>query len=132
VASLAPECVAALERHLKPELFKALCDPSRLALLTRLATSGGSMSVSEASDCCGVHVSGTSRHLKMLERAGALRVERRGREVRYELNASELVAALRGLADAIEDCCRQASCCGVRPTQESTEESEDARREAGE
>lgn len=112
------ECAAALERHLEPSLFKALCDPSRLVLLTRLATCGGSMSVSEASDCCGVHVSGTSRHLKMLEQAGVLRAARRGREVRYELEAAHLVAALRGLADAIEACCEQTECCGASPREE--------------
>lgn len=110
-----------LEQHLKPALFKALCDPSRLALLSRLATCGGSMSVSEASDCCGVHVSGTSRHLKMLEQAGVLRAERQGREVRYELNAGELVTALRGLADAIEACCEEHACCGAGPRKETND-----------
>ncbi len=113
------ECAAALERHLQPSLFKALCDPSRLALLSRLATCGGSLSVSEASDCCGVHVSGTSRHLKMLEQAGVARAQRQGREVRYELNATALVAALRGLANAIEACCDQDGCCGVDPREET-------------
>jgi len=125
VAAPAPECLAALERHLRPELFKALCDPSRLALLSRLATGGGSLSVSEASACCGVHVSGTSRHLKMLEQAGVVRAQRRGREVRYELSAGALVAALRGLADAIEDCCREASCCGACPAEESDDAQDD-------
>jgi DNA-binding transcriptional ArsR family regulator len=118
-----PECAEVLHRHLRPSLFKALCDPSRLTLLARLATNAGALNVSEASECCGVHVSGTSRHLKMLERAGVVRAARHGREVRYELNAGELVAALRGLADAIEACCRQRGCCGVSPAKEN----EDAR-----
>lgn len=115
---------AALERMLEPALFKALCDPSRLTLLSRFATCGGTMSVSEASDCCGVHVSGTSRHLKLLERAGVLRASRQGREVRYALNARELVSALRGLADAIEACARVTGCCGTDPREETTDAAE--------
>ena len=115
VPDLPDACSRALARHLRPELFKALCDPSRLSLLARLATSAEPMNVSAASDCCGVHVSGTSRHLKMLERAGVVSAERRGREVVYELEAKTLVAALRGLADAIEDCCRETGCCGYAP-----------------
>ena len=109
-----------LDPHLNATLFKALCDPNRLALLSRLA-SCGSMSVSEASDCCGVHVSGTSRHLKMLEQAGVLRATRKGREVRYALSAAELVAALRGFADAIEACCQERACCGVDPLEETND-----------
>ncbi len=104
-------CRTALENHLQPELFKALCDPSRLALIARFATSSEPMNVSQASACCGVHVSGTSRHLKMLERAGVLTAERQGREVFYRLDAKHLVSTLRGLADALEDCCRQPNCC---------------------
>lgn len=108
----APERIEDLESRLDPALFKALCDPNRLALVARLA--GGPLSVSEASECCGVHVSGTSRHLKLLERAGVVRASRRGREVRYALDAPTLVAALRGLADAIEECGRATGCCGPR------------------
>jgi ArsR family transcriptional regulator len=115
MADLPDACRDALARHLRPELFRALCDGSRLALLAELATSAGPLNVSAASACCGVHVSGTSRHLKLLERAGVVRAERRGREVVYELAARELVATLRGLADAIEDCCVSTGCCGDGP-----------------
>jgi DNA-binding transcriptional ArsR family regulator len=117
-------CADALSRQLRPELFKALCDPSRLSLLSRLASTEAPMNVSEASECCGVHVSGTSRHLKMLEAAGVVSAERHGREVRYRLNAGELVAALRGLADAIEDCCSTTGCCGVPPRRENDDAGE--------
>ncbi|MFW5925678.1 MAG: ArsR/SmtB family transcription factor [Myxococcota bacterium] len=118
-----PECAEALEQHLKPALFKALCDPGRMVLLSRLATGAGPMNVSEASECCGVHVSGASRHLKMLEQAGVVIARRHGREVRYELNTGALVTTLRGLADAIEDCGRRSGCCGETPR----EENDDAR-----
>ena len=103
--------LSALERALNPELFKALCDPSRLTLLSRLATCGDSLSVSEASTCCGVHISGASRHLAQLERAGIVVVKREGREARYRLDAGSLVGALRSLADAIEACGQDPGCC---------------------
>lgn len=104
-------CSEALARHLRPDLFKALCDPSRLLLLAHLAVTPEPLSVSEASGCCGVHLSGTSRHLSMLRQAGVVLAERSGREVRYRLDAGSLVGALRGLADAIEDCCGAQGCC---------------------
>ncbi len=101
---------------MRPELFKALCDPSRLALVSRLATCGESLSVSEASSCCGVHISGASRHLAQLERAGVVAVRREGREVRYRLDTSGLVGALRALADAIEACAAGPACCNPDDT----------------
>ena len=51
-------CADALSRHLDPELFKALGDPTRLALLARLAGAAEPVTVTNASDCCGVHLSG--------------------------------------------------------------------------
>ena len=102
-------CQAALERHLQPELFKALCDPRRLALLGRLAVSNAPLTVSEAASCSGVHVSGVSRHLALLKRAGVVTATKHGREVSYRLNCDTLVGTLRGLADAIEDCTQGAS-----------------------
>ena len=103
-------CGPALGDALRPELFKALGDPVRLALVARLAVAEEPLTVTAASSCCGVHLSGISRHLKQLERAGVLCVEKRGREVLYELDRRHLAFALRGLADAIErgaskDCC---------------------------
>jgi len=107
VPRLPKACADALEAHLDPSVFKALCDPSRLALVGRLATSAGTLNVSEASECCGVHISGTSRHLTMLKAAGIVAAERRGREVRYRLKTEQLVSLLRGLADCLEACERE-------------------------
>ncbi len=102
-------CTDALERYLDPTIFKALGDPTRLALLSRLATASGPQTVTELSSCCGVHLSGVSRHLKMLHDAALIRSERQGREVRYRLNCGALTATLRGMADALEQC--RATCC---------------------
>ena len=108
-----PECCsAALEKHLNPDLFKALCDPQRLTLLAQLATSAEPVTVSEASNCCNVHLSGVSRHLNVLRQAGIVEAEKNGREVRYRLNGQLLVRTLRGLADALEECCTAVGCCG--------------------
>ena len=96
-----PSCCPDLEQFLDPELFKALSDSRRLTLLLRLCGTREALTVGELSDCCGVHLSGVSRHLSQLHRAGAIAVERKGREVLYRPNIKNLVSTLRGLADAL-------------------------------
>ncbi len=113
-------CVAALGRHLRPGLFKALCDAKRLELLARLITESEPITVSEAATCCGVHISGVSRHLAILRDAGVVRAEKRGREVTYQLDCDALVSTLRALADAIEDC--RAQCCSAKQQDDEEEE----------
>ncbi len=107
--TLPANCTDSLERYLDPAIFRALGDPTRLVLLARLASAGGPQTVTELSGCCGVHLSGVSRHLKMLHDAALIRSQRSGREVRYRLDCAALTATLRGMADALEQC--QASCC---------------------
>ncbi|MBZ0270760.1 metalloregulator ArsR/SmtB family transcription factor [bacterium] len=92
-----------LFRRFKPAFFKALCDPNRLAIVARLACASGPMTVSEVGGCCGVHISGVSRHLAMLRDAGIVSAEKNGREVSYRLNPGLLAGALRAAADAIEN-----------------------------
>ena len=112
-----PACTQALARYLRPELFKALCDPKRLALIARLAVAPAPLTVTEVGTCCSVHISGVSRHLAALKQAGVVRAEKIGREVRYRLNSDELVRVLRGLADAIQDCCDLESAAAPMPTE---------------
>ncbi len=100
-ASKAPELSSLLE----PQLFKALADPTRLALLGELARRGCACTVSEASACCPVDLSVVSRHLATLRQAGVVEAEKRGREVYYTVRARDLAGLLRGLADALECCC---------------------------
>jgi len=112
---VAPEvCREALSEHLRPELFRALCDPSRIAVICRLATAAGPLTVTEVADCCGVHISGVSRHLATLRDAGVVRADKRGREVRYRLDCEHLSTTLRGLAAAFDGC--RAGCCQGEPT----------------
>ena len=102
-------CVQALEAHLNPEIFRAMGDETRLALVARLASAAGPLTVTEAAECCGVHLSGVSRHLAALKQAGLITAQKEGREVRYTLDCGALASALRDLADALEAC--QVNCC---------------------
>lgn len=94
-----------LDSVLSPRLFKALCDPNRIAILTHLADSCGSRTVSQVAECCPVNLSVVSRHLAQLRDAGILLAERHGKEVRYSVRVQELVKTLRAIADALERCC---------------------------
>jgi len=91
----------AVRSLLRPELFKALGDATRVEVLMRLITAQGPQTVGDVADCCGVHLSGVSRHLAALRGAGVVRAEKRGREMLYELDCGAITGALRALADAI-------------------------------
>ena len=94
-----------------PEFFGALADPTRMSSLAKLAVAARPLTVGEVADCCGVHLSGVSRHLKILREAGIVVATKRGREVFYSLDCAALSGALRGLADALDTC--QAACCAA-------------------
>ena len=104
---------AAVRSLVRPELFKALGYATRVEVLMRLITADGPQTVGDVADCCGVHLSGVSRHLAALRGAGVVRAEKRGREMLYELDCGAITGALRALADAI-DACRE-SCCAAGP-----------------
>ncbi|HEX5036877.1 MAG TPA: metalloregulator ArsR/SmtB family transcription factor [bacterium] len=87
------------------DFFKALCDPNRLKIFSWLLEKPGANAVGEVSECCDVDLSVVSRHLAVLKRAGIVKAERKGKEVRYDVDARSIVTALRGLADYIEGCC---------------------------
>lgn len=105
-------CQDDLAGHLKPDLFRALCDPSRLEVLRRLAGASTPQTVTEIADCCGVHISGVSRHLALLRRTGIVYAEKSGREMRYRLDCNLVSQTLRGLADALDAC--RAACSGEK------------------
>lgn len=98
-----------LRRLLAPDLFRSLADPTRLQVLLRLACAPTPQTVTEVASCCGVHLSGVSRHLAALRAAGVVLSERSGREVRYALDRERLTSTLRNLANAI-DCCAEGAC----------------------
>ena len=86
-------------------LFRALCDPTRIAILDRLARGGEPQSVGEVAAAVSIDLSVVSRNLRQLRDAGLLRCERDGKRVLCRLDASGVVEELRSLADALESCC---------------------------
>lgn len=105
LASACGPCSTLVTNDQPAELFKALADPNRVALLARLADCGRACTVSEIACCLPIDLSVVSRHLRQLREAGILYAERRGKEVRYKVRYGELARTLRALADAIEACC---------------------------
>jgi len=101
----ASTCNGPIDDLLDPALFKSLCDPTRARLLGCLIKCGRACSVTEVAECCSVDFSVVSRHLQLLERAGILDSSKSGRSVSYVVRYGHLCTTLRGLADAIEQCC---------------------------
>lgn len=109
-------CATDIDRLFSTELFRALADANRIALLGHLAIGGSPQTVTEAAGCCPTDLSVTSRHLAVLRDAGVVEAQKRGREVYYSVRYTELAQALREMADAID------ACCPPSPTQEQPEE----------
>ena len=79
-------------------MFKALADPVRLRLFSRIAShEGGQACVCDIQDV-GVSQPTVSHHLKKLREAGLLTSQRRGTWVHYKLDPAA-VAALATLLD---------------------------------
>ncbi|MEU0117587.1 metalloregulator ArsR/SmtB family transcription factor [Streptomyces bobili] len=79
-------------------MFKALSDPVRLRLFSRVASHpGGEACVCDISDV-GVSQPTVSHHLKKLREAGLLTSERRGTWVYYQV-APSVVAAMSAMLD---------------------------------
>ena len=116
----AAKCCQPVDELLDSELFKSLCDPTRLKLLAYLAKCGRACSVSEVAECCAVDLSVVSRHLATLEKAGVLESSKEGRTVFYRVRYHQLSDTLRAPASAIEACCpdsksvRKGDCCARR------------------
>ncbi len=77
-------------------VFAALGDETRLRLVARLSREGAS-SIARLADGSGVTRQAITKHLAVLERAGLVRSERRGRESLFELHPGELDTARRAL-----------------------------------
>lgn len=84
-----------VEQHLN-RIFHALANPTRRAILGRLAS--GKTTVGDLSRPLPLSFAGVSKHLGVLERAGLVTREARGRERVCRLNP----AALRDAQDWLE------------------------------
>lgn len=77
-------------------VFRALGDPTRRAMLRRLA--GGEQTVGELAEPFRMSVQAASKHVRVLERAGLVRRSIRGRTHRLRLDAGRLAEAQRWLS----------------------------------
>ncbi|MDA1280880.1 MAG: metalloregulator ArsR/SmtB family transcription factor [Chloroflexi bacterium] len=73
-------------------LFAALGDPTRLQLVNRLS-SGGRESIASLSENSSMSRQAVTKHLKVLEDAGLVRNERRGRERLWQFEPARFDAA---------------------------------------
>lgn len=104
---------APIDRCCDVALFKALSDQTRAALLCCLIKCGRPCSVTELAECCAVNFSVVARHLALLARVELVHGRKRGRTVWYHANAAGLARQLRALADAIDRCGPNETCCGA-------------------
>lgn len=105
--------------------FSALADPTRRALLARLA--GGEMTVTELAEPFDMTMPAISKHLKVLERAGLIERSRKAQLRPARLHAEPLREAAEWIAlyrhhweeslDRLDDYLQQLQ---VRPTQDET------------
>ena len=65
------------------DVFKALADPTRRALLERLLREGGELNVRALTDEAGVSQPMVSKHLNVLKAAGLVQERPEGRVVHY-------------------------------------------------
>ncbi len=70
------------------ETFSAIADPTRRAILARLAK--GETSVSDLAEAFDVSLPAVMKHLRVLEDAGLITREKKGRVSRCRLNAGPL------------------------------------------
>ena len=77
-------------------VFSALSDPTRRAILERLAR--GEASVSELAEPFAMSLPAVSKHLRILEHAGLVAREKEGRTHHMRLNATALKDAAEWLA----------------------------------
>jgi DNA-binding transcriptional ArsR family regulator len=77
-------------------VFGALSDPTRRAMLRRLA--GGTRTVGELAEPFDMSFAAAAKHVKVLEQAGLLSRTVEGRSHRCRLSAGPLAAAERWLA----------------------------------
>jgi DNA-binding transcriptional ArsR family regulator len=77
-------------------VFRALAHASRRHVLIVLNARGGSMTAGEIAGRFSCTWPTTSRHLRILEDAGLVRVDRRGREWIYVLETERIRAVVSG------------------------------------
>lgn len=75
-------------------VFGALAHPSRRQILLVLLFRGGEMAAGQIAERFSCTWPTTTRHLRVLESAGLIRVEKRGRERVYRLDKTRLESVM--------------------------------------
>ena len=83
------------------DVFVALADPTRRAVLDLLATRGEGTATSLAAELPVSRVA-VIKHLAVLDRAGLVEARRSGRELLYRVNIERLDRVTRSLSDLAE------------------------------
>ena len=83
------------------QVFFALGDGTRLSVVTRLGA-GGALSATALSQGAKVTRQAIVKHLRVLEGAGLVKHEKRGREVLYALESEQLEQA-RAFLDSVSE-----------------------------
>lgn len=78
-------------------IFSALGDPTRRAILARL--SDGETTLSDLADPFDISLTGVSKHVRILNEAGLVVVEKRGRTRHCRLQAQPMKEAADWLSD---------------------------------
>lgn len=86
------------------QIFKALCDPTRLRLIQLLVQQerGSALCVMALADRLEVSQPAVSQHLRVLRNVGLVRGERRGFRVHYFLDEDELAKWREIASDALK------------------------------
>jgi DNA-binding transcriptional ArsR family regulator len=82
------------------ELTRALCDPSRRAIVQALR--GGPLSVDDLALVVARPIAGTSQHLRVLRELGIVEAERCGRARYYRLGATPFAVRVARALGALE------------------------------
>jgi DNA-binding transcriptional ArsR family regulator len=77
--------------------FAALADPTRRAILERLGM--GSATISELAAPTGISLTGLKKHVRVLEEAGLVSTEKRGRARHCSLGPKRLEDATQWIAE---------------------------------
>jgi DNA-binding transcriptional ArsR family regulator len=79
------------------EVFKAMADPTRRAILKRLQS--GALSAGEIGEAFDITPASLSHHFSVLKHADLVRTERRGQYIVYSLNSTVFEDLTRMLLD---------------------------------
>ncbi len=77
--------VIGLSASQRMAILKALADPRRLEIIERLSACNGCSACSDMRECLPISAATLSHHLKELETAGLIQIEREGKFARLSL-----------------------------------------------